>query len=74
MKYRVERLDGKPIPEDEPIFVLRGQDALAARIVHLYADEYREIAVNDPWHQDKVSDIRAIADRMEAWRPKKMPG
>lgn len=38
MKYKVERTDGTPIPEDEPCFVVRAKDAFAPVIVKAYFD------------------------------------
>jgi hypothetical protein len=35
-KYRVERADGKPIPPDEPCFVIRAQDRFAVQAVDAY--------------------------------------
>lgn len=37
-KYKVERTDGTPIPEDEPVFVLRAKDVLAHSTVEHYLD------------------------------------
>ena len=57
------------IPMDEPVFLLRGQDKLAPRIVRMYADEC-ERAGCDEKH---VAEIRAHALEMTNWRPKKVP-
>jgi len=38
MKYIVTRADGKPIPEDEPCFVIRAQDIYAVTMVNYYMD------------------------------------
>lgn len=37
-KFFVSRVDGKHIPEDEPYFVIRGQDAFAMKVVQKYID------------------------------------
>jgi hypothetical protein len=35
-KYRVVRTDGTPIPEGEPVFVIRAQDAFALTTLRHY--------------------------------------
>ena len=37
-RYIITRRDGKPVPEDEPCFVVRGQDAFALKIIQAYID------------------------------------
>jgi hypothetical protein len=56
-----------PIPEDEPVFILRGQDRLAAGIVRIYA----ELSERDGADPELVEACRRQADRMEAWPVKK---
>lgn len=34
----VNRASGKPIPEDEPVFILRGQDRLAEHAIESYCE------------------------------------
>lgn len=34
--------------DDEPVFVLRGQDALAIRTIGFWRDELRKVAPNSP--------------------------
>lgn len=41
MKYKVEKLDGTPIPADEPVFVLRAKDVLAVNVLRAYLISYR---------------------------------
>jgi len=41
-KYTVTRTDGKPIPEDEPCFVIRGQDIYAVTMVGYYMDRVKD--------------------------------
>jgi len=57
------------IPDDEPVFLLRGQDKFAAQAVANYADI---VAANggDP---QIVAWARAWAQEMECWRPQKRP-
>lgn len=54
---------------DEPIFVLRAQDKLAANVVRFWCDRAQAAGVN----KEKVAEARAIADLMEAWPNRKKP-
>lgn len=56
------------IPEDEPVFFLRGQDTIAAKAVDHYADEL-EKAGGDP---KMVALARGHAKQMRAYA-KKLP-
>lgn len=55
------------IPEDEPVFLLRGQDKLAAKLVFEWSKRARAAGV-DPTMCDMAFDQ---AERMSAWRPRK---
>ena len=70
-------LDDLGFPVDEPLFLLRGQDALAPEIVRAYTDEVkREGAFGGLNTSANFSAIRVMlehADRMEAWTPRKLP-
>ncbi|WP_434619273.1 hypothetical protein [Azospirillum sp. B2RO_4] len=57
------------IPADEPVFLIRGQDAVGAAAVRAWAD-LAEAAGAKP---DILFVTRAHADRMEAWAIKKTP-
>lgn len=57
------------IPDDEPVFLLRGQDALAAKHVRDWA-EHAELRGASP---EIVKAARDQADRMDAWPKKKLP-
>jgi hypothetical protein len=59
----------KKIPEDEPVFVLRGQDAVAANTVRFWA----AAAATAGAAPDIVEAARKHADLMEAWPTKKIP-
>lgn len=59
----------KKIPEDEPVFVLRGQDAVAANTVRFWAAA-AATAGADP---AIVEAARKHAALMEAWPTKKIP-
>jgi len=56
------------IPEDEPVFLLRGQDALACKAVAYYAQLCEE--VQSPEIAEKA---RIHAELMESWPKKKIP-
>mgnify|MGYP001591715744 CR=1 FL=1 len=66
-----ERIQDKAaiIPEDEPVFLIRGQDRLAARMVRHYADLLE--GLGEPF--DRVEKIRQHALTVHNWRPKKTP-
>lgn len=57
------------IPDDEPVFLLRGQDIHAAEIVRAYANSV-EACKGDP---EIVRLAREHADVMDAWKNKKSP-
>ena len=57
------------IPDDEPVFVLRGQHLLAAELVRQWANE--AAARNCPL--EKTGDAHECANEMEAWSPRKYP-
>lgn len=65
----VQKADGTWIPDDEPVFILRAQDILAPIAVAYYADLY-EAATGDFHH---ASEIRAFAQVMTTWSPRKLP-
>jgi hypothetical protein len=53
----VNRLSGAPIPDDEPIFIIRAKDRLAVRILTAYFS-----AIENPEH------ARAVAARLEDFK------
>lgn len=54
---------------DEPIFVLRAQDVLAAEIVRQWA----QMAIMSGTRTAKIDEALALADAMEAWPMRKIP-
>jgi len=58
----------KKIPADEPVFLIRGQDAVGAHIVRQWADAF-ESAGGDP---KLAESARAHALLMDAWPKKKL--
>jgi len=57
------------IPEDEPVFLLRGQDKFAADVVDFYATLV-EVNGGDP---DVVEASRKWAEKMREWPKHKIP-
>jgi len=59
----------KAMPADEPVFVLRAQDCLAADTVEFWAKlaEEREV------RSGKVAGARECAARMGEWPERKLP-
>lgn len=55
------------IPSDEPVFLLRAQDAIAAKIVRMWA-EYNRLGGGDPTLTRMALEQ---ADRMDEWPKKK---
>ena len=54
---------------EEPVFILRGQDALAAGIVDLWATTARQAGVS----MLKIKAAREIAHAMRQWPNRRMP-
>lgn len=70
MTIKEQRLQAiAKIPDDEPIFILRAQDALAAEMVERWAIHARAASVD----HDKVMGAFAIAEEMLHWPKRKMP-
>jgi hypothetical protein len=55
--------------DDEPIFVLRGQDRLAPDVVRQWADRAEQAGCDT----EKVREAREVAAAMEAWPQRKLP-
>lgn len=67
-KYRRIHIEGKDIPEGEPLFVLRGQDWLAPWAVRAYVLFLRLFGL-----REAADQCEAVAKAMEAWPYRKMP-
>ncbi len=67
-KYGRITTELKDIPEDEPVFLLRGQDVLAVENVLYYADAREAVG-----HDEAALEIRELAARMANWRPRRIP-
>jgi hypothetical protein len=55
--------------DDEPVFILRAQDALAAELVELWAIRARSAGCP----VDKVREAQDLADQMMRWPVRKNP-
>jgi hypothetical protein len=70
-KYVVTRSDGRPIPEDEPCFVIRGQDAFAIKAIDAYIELTRGVVT-----PEVTRELEAHRGRLVKWRteyPIKLP-
>lgn len=57
------------IPRDEPVFLIRGQDICAAEAVQAWVQIAKAKGVNEA----TLRSAKAIAAKMEEWKPKKKP-
>ncbi len=57
------------VPFDEPVFLIRGQDIVGGEAVRAWADLAEKVGAS----ADILRAARDHADRMDAWRPKKVP-
>lgn len=55
--------------DDEPVFILRGQDMISPQLV----EEWADIAEHHKCSADKVAEARALALKMRGWFPRKFP-
>jgi len=69
MKASVEKEEIRRIPDDEPIFILRAQDKLAADVVREWCRRAEVAGVRS----SKVATARMLADEMDKWALKKLP-
>lgn len=72
-KYAGIEVEGKDIPQDEPLFLLRAQDVFAPDAVEGYATLLAAAAATaHPSRRmalsQQSSDVRAFADRMRRWQ------
>ena len=57
------------IPDDEPVFLLRGQDMFGAETVRFWCDRVEKYGAK----ANIVSVAREHAEKMDAWPKKKLP-
>ena len=68
-REEIENGNWDKIPDDEPIFILRAQDATAGRMVEAWAQHARGLGVN----KQKCDDASALVYQMMAWPNRKLP-
>lgn len=68
-KYGKVETEKKEIPDSEPVFLIRAQDALSGAIVRDYAILYLSVT-NDRQGFNRIVDV---ANRMDKWPTKKVP-
>jgi hypothetical protein len=69
-RYLVQKapgIDGNPIPDFEPVVVVRGQDALALEVMDFYTQRYAE-TYGDEADAEVLSDLAAHRDQLEWFR------
>jgi hypothetical protein len=69
MKAGDERLRFGRYSAEEPLFILRAQDQLAAEVVRYWAT----LAEANGVRSGKVRDARRLADDMDSWPTRKKP-
>lgn len=65
---RIQDPSGK-IPDNEPVFLLRGQDKLAAIVLRYYA----RLAITAGCQSDLICATLRQADEMALWHTQKIP-
>ena len=68
-KYGRVTSSEKAISEDEPVFLLRGQDEFAAATVIFYTN----LLLENGYREDYISPILEQAEQMRRWPVKKRP-
>jgi hypothetical protein len=69
MLARTEKDLIRKVPDEEPLFILRGQDLLAPEIVRAWADAAERAGVRS----GKIAGARNLAKEMERWPRRKLP-
>jgi len=78
-KYGKIWTEKKEIPEDEPVFLLRGKDSLAALSVEHYAGSLEQQAARATNDDDRkrflraADEVRKIAEAMRNYSPRRLP-
>jgi len=67
-KYGRVTTEKKVLPPEEPVFILRAQDLLAADTLGFYAELLRRSG-----KEKQGREVMAIAKQFRAWPKKKMP-
>ena len=70
LKRLAEKIENKQLPEDEPLFVLRGRDKFASATVRHWV----ELTKRSGTPPEKISEALALASEMDKWPEKRVPG
>ena len=62
-RYIVTRRDGREIPDDEPCFVVRGQDAFAIRAIQAYIELTLDVVSGEV-----TGELLAHRERIRRWQ------
>ena len=65
----LRKINDDTLPVDEPLFVLRAHDALAADIVRRWAEAASKAGVLET----KVEEALALAKQMDEWPDQRIP-
>jgi hypothetical protein len=60
----VTKLDGTPIPEDEPLMLFRGQDKLLPELL----EKYNELCKNAGSPQDQLDKVAQQIEKIKQWQ------
>ncbi len=66
-----KKSNGEVIPDDEPLFLLRGRDLLATEFLHLYAKISEERGCNS-YHFKKLGETRGGFIKFKNEHPERM--
>ena len=67
-KTKLIKSDGTPVPEDEPFFVLRGQDSLAVKAIHRYLMLCKEHGCSDE-HLETIAHNSMVIQHWQSQNP-----
>ena len=63
-RVTVEIEPGNPLGENEPVFILRGRDALAGEAIQKYAD----ICSSAGAAPEHIASVRRVGHNLERWQ------
>lgn len=60
----ITKLDGTPVPDDEPLFLFRAQDKLLSAVL----DHYVELCKQAGSPPEGIADLQAYVDEIKKWQ------
>ena len=60
----ITKLDGTPIPQDEPLILFRGKDKLLPQLL----SHYKQLCQNAGSHQQHLEDIDSLVKNIYSWQ------